>query len=504
MESLTFRPEPFRFERDLDAKWFTDRAGAITRARTLHQTYTTIAIIKRSDGNYQVDFRDKLPKSSTYPFDDKLTFTLPADVVQRAQTLRAYGYTVTTKQRAGKWYCEISAVATGGPALPTTKGPDAGFEFDKEESAKKRAARLALVGFGVKTNKRVDGKWQVEITNLPTYVATASTSATSSTSSTVKSPTPSSTGSKTTTTATTPHKLEVINAGDSHKLSDAVVQSFRDFAAEVFSLTDQHIDATFGDTVRSLATKANAAKSSDAFSWHKTGRAVDIDQSPRWVIRSENRSGDTYFILFLRHKDLKATTGVRFFPAGTTHYYSWYGVTDPKHPYVNVTEIAKKYGWERIKAQTGYGLSPAKAYNKQEWWHYEKRDSLTWFQALQEIYTDAQITTGVKAFASTNKHSARLRREGFSDTALKAVFPLVKKGNLEIRCTVGKDAANLADDVKAVQAALVRGAKLPAGAATGTLDAATQTAINTVQATLGGNDGVIDVGLKLHQELGKL
>ena len=502
MYELVFRPARFSGfvatpERDFDTKWFDDRGGAVTRARVLQQTHTKITIIQRADTKWQVLFSRPVPHPTTFPFEDTLLRDTKAGVERRARVLRAYGFVVTTSQRAvdNKFVCTITRLVGKKPALPTATGIDVGFFYDRKDSAQRRADALAEVGFGVTVFERADKNWQVKITKLPTYPAPTASGTTTATPPATTPP-----------ASPLPNKLVKVTAGDAHELSDAVVQSFRDFAKDVLDATGQSIDTNFGDTVRPIGAAGIASKGSDPFSWHKTGRAVDIDQALKWVIIKDPSSTGMQFRIYLRHKDDKATAGVKKFPSGTTFYKAYWSDVRPTWPFVDVTAIAARHGWTRIDAQTGYGLTGT-AYNKLEFWHFEKRDGLTWLQAMQQIYTTAKITAAVKSLAgsSPNRYGERLhKREGFDAAAMATIFPKVKKGAVELRCPVGKGGANLPSDVRAVQDALIKATLLPAGSSSGIVDAATQTAIEAFQRRFGSADGLISVGLGTHKQLGKL
>lgn len=495
----------------LDTMKYDDRGGAVVRGRKLQQDFIDIKV-EESKGDWVVSYRDPVPTSTTYPFDDAPTFTSEASAEGRARRLRAYGYVVSVDNRGKDWVCAITRLAgdTGKPRLPTATGPDTGFEYDLEVSAKRRADALTAAGFSVTVQKRGAGVWQVEIDKLPGYRVTGTTTTTAPAAT---APPAAATTTTTTTKApaapTPPHKLVLISSADpdKHKLSDAVVASFRSFVADVKALTDVDLGASFGDTIRALenpTTKVGA----DSFSWHKTGRAVDLDQSRRWVIVEETASGETRFRLHLRHKDLTsaAGAGIVTFPTGTKFTSSFWSTVDPTWPFVDVTAIAAKHDWVRIPAQTGWSTT-GPDYNKMEWWHYQRTDGLTWFEALAELHTEDEIAAAIGRFADANQHAGRLKREGFSDPMLAKVFPAVKRGKLTLHCPVGSGsrAGNLFVDVTDVQWQLIAAGKLAAGKDSGTFDAATKTAIEQFQHSKGWTpDGLIEVGNRTHEELGKV
>ncbi len=83
----------------------------------------------------------------------------------------------------------------------------------------------------------------------------------------------------------------------------------------------------------------------------------------------------------------------------------------PRRWYVDITAILEAYGFERIKAIPGWEHTQT----KMEWWHYEKRDGLTMYQALREVYTEEQIVNGHRAIYRSDpvKYHKRLLDEGF-------------------------------------------------------------------------------------------
>jgi hypothetical protein len=308
--------------------------------------------------------------------------------------------------------------------------------------------------------------------------------------------------------AALPHKLVMINAADPDrkKMSDAVVDSYRDFVAEVQTLTGKDLGTAFGDTVRGLGGSTEK-EGADTVSWHKTGRTVDVNQKLPWVLMEAPSGGRQYFTLYLRHADPAAEEQeglVVRFPKGTKFYHNGDGGNVWKHPYVNVSAIAARHGWTPIPAQPGW----EKKYNKREWWHFENRGGNTWYQSLAEIYTERQIVKGIQGFAKgsagANEYGARLGREGVPADVLAKVFPPVKVGQVSIRLPVGEGQPNLSEDVTAVQEALVRlGHRTDA--ATGVMDASALAEIRAFQSSRkAAADGVISVEGATHRALGTL
>jgi D-alanyl-D-alanine dipeptidase len=90
------------------------------------------------------------------------------------------------------------------------------------------------------------------------------------------------------------------------------------------------------------------------YSWHKTGRAVDIPQTGPGLTHVADPAAPGYELFFLR-----SATGEQ----------------------INITAIMQAHGFARI---------PSSA-TRPEWWHFEVRDGLSWQGAMSQIYTTAQL-----------------------------------------------------------------------------------------------------------------
>lgn len=231
-----------------------------------------------------------------------------------------------------------------------------------------------------------------------------------------------------------PHKLETFSKskGDKRRLSDAVLPDFRAAAAEVKNETGVDIMQDPGDTTRDIGLKTTKA-GADNFTWHKTGRAVDISQKLKWLIIKEGTKDDVRFRLFLEKKPDKkqkqTTTYDRTFNKANKpdiHHSSFRESAIFKKTFVDVTQILLDHGFSRIAPQEGW----EKNRDKQEWWHFEKRGGLSMYGALREIYTDDQIAEGFTKVTGSKKKKqapataiARMNREGFPDSTIKKISP---------------------------------------------------------------------------------
>ena len=102
-----------------------------------------------------------------------------------------------------------------------------------------------------------------------------------------------------------PNKLVQASDRDAHKVSDAIVGNLNAVVASVSALTGADIGKGFGDTSRPLdfGTKKVGA---DNFSWHKSGRAIDFDQSLKWVIAKAPSGKEMFFRLYLEANEAGA------------------------------------------------------------------------------------------------------------------------------------------------------------------------------------------------------
>ena len=59
----------------------------------------------------------------------------------------------------------------------------------------------------------------------------------------------------------------------------------------------------------------------------------------------------------------------------------------PTGYYVSLTELAQDYGWEPVPADRNWRTF----YPGVRFWQFEKRDGLTWEQAMLEIYEAEEL-----------------------------------------------------------------------------------------------------------------
>lgn len=205
-----------------------------------------------------------------------------------------------------------------------------------------------------------------------------------------------------------------------HRASDAIVLDFRAAAKEVQDNTGIDLTKSPGDTVRNMAGRTSKP-GADNFSWHKTGRAIDINQGHKWVITQDPAPDSMQFRIYLEKKGSKESNHTHTFSNKTppNFHVNPFGKNIYKKTFIDVTAILIKYGFSRISAHDGW----EKTQTKQEWWHYEKRDGKKMYQALRDIYSEQQIITEYSKLVTNEKSLLRLHREGFPPDTLQKIAP---------------------------------------------------------------------------------
>jgi hypothetical protein len=207
-------------------------------------------------------------------------------------------------------------------------------------------------------------------------------------------------------------------------INEAIQQDLQGAVDKVRELTGVDLGIEFGDTSRPLEL-APTKVGTDPIDWHKTGRAIDLDQASfnNGVIAKDPSGDDMFFRIYLPYEHASAEDSD--LPEKEKRYLKKWKNFDqgnfslPPQPnkwYVDVTAIFEDYGFNRIEAHPGW----EETQTKMEWWHFEKRDGLTMYRALRQVYTEDQIIDGHKHIYRSNKvmYRKRLLKEGFPEEVL--------------------------------------------------------------------------------------
>lgn len=169
-------------------------------------------------------------------------------------------------------------------------------------------------------------------------------------------------------------------------------------------------------------------------SWHKAGRALDLaleykaDGADQMLLVREDLGEDVFWRMYLRTAKQDGTQGE---PLKENPWLFWWHIV-PEHDqeaydaggkrlpipggyYVDVTALAKRHGWERIAS---YRIDGDYHWhvdsNGTEYWHYERTDGLSWWEAMQQLYPEETLKEHVGWEASSQKaqSEAMMRSKG--------------------------------------------------------------------------------------------
>ena len=158
-------------------------------------------------------------------------------------------------------------------------------------------------------------------------------------------------------------------------------------------------------------------------SWHKAGRALDLaleykaEGADQMLLVREDLGEDVFWRMYLRTAKQDGSLGE---PLKENPWLFWWHIVPEHDPeaydaggkrlpipsgyYVDVTALAKRHGWERIAA---YRIEDDYHWhvdsNGTEYWHYERTDGLTWWEAMQQVYPVETLEEHVGWEASRQK-----------------------------------------------------------------------------------------------------
>jgi TolB protein len=115
----------------------------------------------------------------------------------------------------------------------------------------------------------------------------------------------------------------------------------------------------------------------------------------------EDQQGEVFFRVYLRTAAQDGTMGepLKDAPWDMSYRARWVvspgeGGTKMAVPsgfYVDFTEIARQYGWERISAHDSQDFDWKSNKIGAEYWHFQKLQGLNWYQAMREIYSENDL-----------------------------------------------------------------------------------------------------------------
>lgn len=200
---------------------------------------------------------------------------------------------------------------------------------------------------------------------------------------------------------------EIYLAPSYGEMSSAIATSLLALRARIKQETGTDFLSSLSDMTRSLDTSCDA--SCDSLSWHKAGRAIDTQLSllvggtNALEIVREDELGETYWRLYVRASRQDGTMGEPLKDAPWDFSYDarykispWQGgveVNPPYGYYVDFTELARTYGWQRISSHDDPDFDWRTNKLGSEYWHYQKTDGLEWYSAISQLYGPDVLAT---------------------------------------------------------------------------------------------------------------
>ena len=188
------------------------------------------------------------------------------------------------------------------------------------------------------------------------------------------------------------------------RMNAALVDDLEALRAEIRDATGRDFMGTMSDMWRPLGYTG-----SSFFSWHKTGRAFDFDMNFQaldggtgMVIVRETGSRPLWRI-YLRAASQDGSDGAPLRDPGWD-FYARFG-DDPVAAreggrrqariasgyYIDFTAQAARHGWQRIASITRAGQDWRSDWYAIDYWHFERRDGLSWFDAARQAYSDEEL-----------------------------------------------------------------------------------------------------------------
>jgi TolB protein len=147
-------------------------------------------------------------------------------------------------------------------------------------------------------------------------------------------------------------------------------------------------------------------------SWHRTGRTLDLlfewhdppDGPNRLLVVRDDLGPQTYWRLYLLCREQDGSMGE---PLTVAPWVFWFDLDRSKEPsayaaggkpgavpagyYVDLTRLAKRHGWHRIASYEEEDFDWRWDSLGREFWHYQRTDGLTWWEAMSEIYAPEDL-----------------------------------------------------------------------------------------------------------------
>jgi TolB protein len=198
--------------------------------------------------------------------------------------------------------------------------------------------------------------------------------------------------------------LDIVCAGNHPQINAQLAGVYGAWRAEVLATTGYDVLGQISDMFRPLGYSRSEY---GHLSWHRTGRAVDLlfewrapaDDENRLLVVREDLGPQTYWRLYIRAREQDGTMGE---PLTDAPWVFWFELDPDKEAsayaaggrlgpiplgfYVDLTRLARRHGWHRIASYQEANFDWRTDSVGREFWHYQRTDGLTWWEAMLEIY----------------------------------------------------------------------------------------------------------------------
>ncbi len=184
-----------------------------------------------------------------------------------------------------------------------------------------------------------------------------------------------------------------VAAGGRALLATDVLPSFQELRRAVIQRSGHDFLVHLSEATRPVDFNSSSASYT---SWHKAGRAFDTlfnySAGGRQVlyISPELIAGRLFWRLYLRAAQQDGSQGAPltapvFQPTSRTL------LPPPDGYFVDFTALAAEYGWGRIAAQERDTFNWRSDLLALEYWHFERRDNLSWYAAMALVYDERTL-----------------------------------------------------------------------------------------------------------------
>jgi TolB protein len=198
--------------------------------------------------------------------------------------------------------------------------------------------------------------------------------------------------------------LDVDVAGKGRQISARVAASYAAWRQEILAQSGYDFLGRVSDVYRPLGY---SGRDYGHLSWHRTGRAVDTlfewhdptDGPNLLVVVREDLGANTYWRLYLRTREQDGSMGE---PLSQPRWAFWFELDPDREPaayaaggrpgaippgfYLDLTYLARRHGWARIASYEEDDFDWRSDSVGREFWHYQRTDGLTWWEAMRELY----------------------------------------------------------------------------------------------------------------------